>query len=286
MPGSAPVVLFVTGKGGVGKSYISRQIARGAELAGLRTRMVATAPIRITAERESDVDESPEVVYLDPRRSLAAFLRRIVRLDMLSRRLMDSRTFSAVAAAAPGLTDLVTLAAITSMASDAAHLDLLVVDAPASGHSLPLLAAPRRVLDIAPLGPVARLARESLALVSDASRTRVVVVTTAEELAVTEALELLAGLRDIGVRPARPVVNGLYSDYLDETQAHWVVEHGASPDALLHRQRRRRQLALVERFSAQAGRPFSIAFRFATGDDGREVARTLWLGLSEELAGP
>jgi anion-transporting ArsA/GET3 family ATPase len=133
---------------------------------------------------------------------------------MLSRRLLESTSFQVLAAAAPGLPEFLVLQKLQTWLG-ARRLgrrvyDLIVVDAPASGHSLPLLAAPRTLGALARLGPVGDTLRAVGATLADPAMTLVCIVSTPEELAVRETIELhreLAHRLGLPVGPA--IVNAV-----------------------------------------------------------------------------
>ncbi len=276
-------ILFVSGKGGTGKSFVAEALARsavshGLDVALLRVRAAAGADEHGSQAAEPATTGSgsshrrgraaPSATFketvLDERATLEKFLTRVLRLGFVARRLLDSRTFSAIAAATPGLRDLVTLSAITALASHGRRrgFDLIVVDAPASGHTIPLLTAPALVLDIAPLGPVAQEARAARALIANESRFLPLIVTTPEELAVTEALSLYDDLLGAGIPAPRIVVNGLWPGHLRPEHVEWLLTTGASIDALLYEKRRRRQLELVAVLEHRVGRCPTLPFTF------------------------
>jgi len=85
----------------------------------------------------------------------------------------------------------------------------VIVDAPASGHSLPLLDAPRTLGALARIGPVAETLGALDRRLHDPAHTLVVVVTTPEELAVRETIELQAQLVGLGLPVAPPIVNAM-----------------------------------------------------------------------------
>ncbi len=235
-------VFFVTGKGGAGKSTVAALLARGAVAGGLKAELV-------------------RVRDLDPRENLSALLLRTLRFRFLSDRLMDSSTFNAVAAAAPGLADLATLSAIVDAArprSDAP--DVMVVDAPASGHCVALLKAPARVLDLVGRGPVATIAREALALITDVERCRAVVVTIPEDLSVAEAVQLTDQLRGLGVEPGPGIVNGVLPEFAGTAQSDWLLKSGACADSSRYLAIRRRQLAYSDAFERKTGTAIHIPF--------------------------
>ena len=275
-------VFFVTGKGGVGKSYLAETLARGAARGGLRTVLVRThaalvraaaGPIGAAAgataagppKAVGDEDhDGLRTVDLDTRECLHDFLTRSLRFRFLSDRLMNSRTFSAVAAAAPGLADLVTLSAITELARGRRHgVDFLVVDAPASGHSLPLLASPERILDLIGIGPAASIARTAREMITDADRCRALVVTLPEELSLSEASLLSRDIRALGVRLAPAVVNGVYPELTDPEQRAWLEREAPSESAAIYLRTCARQRELIEAFQREVGATLSVPFSFS-----------------------
>ena len=308
-------ILFVTGKGGTGKSAVARGLAEAAAAAGRPVALVRMRPAGESEEagasgaktsgRRPGTPDGPSSrggqpissapkptrvreVLLDDRGDLEAFLTRVLRLGFLARRLLDSRTFSAVAAAAPGLRDLVTLTAITTLAASRplGRRGLVVVDAPATGHSVPLLTAPGRVLELAPVGPVASEARAAHRVVIDPAAFTPLLVTTPEELAISEVLSLHDQLREAGVPFPRIVVNGLWPAHVAANDAAKLEASGASADALLHLQRRRRQDELVAQLEARVGECPKVDFSFVDGseDDGA-LSSTDAHGLYEQVVG-
>lgn len=268
-------IVFVSGKGGTGKSSVAEALAghaavdRQLRVALVRTGRTAgeTGPPADADQRHRHAAGKPPAfreILLDERETLERFLARVLRIGFVARRLLDSRTFSAVAAAAPGLRDLVTLTAITSLASPGRRrgFDLVVVDAPASGHSIPLLTSPVRVLELAPLGPVAREARAAREVVTDAERFVALIVTIPEELAVTEALELYEDLVGAGVAARRIVVNGVWPGHLHDEHVPWLLTARPSLDALLYHKRRQRQLEQIAALQRRVGPCVSLPFTF------------------------
>lgn len=80
--------------------------------------------------------------------------------------------------------------------------DMVVVDAPATGHGISLLRIPQVVLAITSTGPMADDARKMQALLVDPARTSVNIVTLPEAMPVSEALDLRRQLRDVLHLPA------------------------------------------------------------------------------------
>ena len=93
----------------------------------------------------------------------------------------------------------------------APEIDVVVLDAPATGHGVSLLLAPLLVSDVIRQGPIAAMTAEVADLVADAERCGVIVVTLAEEMPVSESLELIGALQQkLGRRPEFVVANALY----------------------------------------------------------------------------
>jgi arsenite/tail-anchored protein-transporting ATPase len=266
-------VFFVTGKGGTGKSSVARALAREAAARGTRVLLIRMQASGDAALRERPpagrgrVFPSPSLFRertLDDQRDLEAFLTRVLGLGFVARRLGASRTFSAVAAAAPGLRDLVALSTIATEASR--RRGLVVVDAPATGHSIPLLRASDRVLELAPIGPVAREVERARALVRDSETFTAVLVTTPEELAIAEVVELRDEVLAAGVASIRVVVNGAWPAYVLEVEGESIADSDVSADATLHWRRHLRHVALARELEERVGRCTRIGFSF----DGEE----------------
>jgi anion-transporting ArsA/GET3 family ATPase len=123
---------------------------------------------------------------------------------------------------------------------------VVVLDAPATGHGLALLRAPLVVSQVIEAGPFGRLARDIATFSGDPEQCGVLVVTTAEEMPVQEALELVAALdHELGRAPEGIVANALYPA-LDDADRELAER---DPSIALWRDRRRvaeRELARLE----------------------------------------
>ena len=88
--------------------------------------------------------------------------------------------------------------------------DLVILDAPATGHALGMLGSPRTFGAIARVGPIAGQTRQSRSCLDDPPRRAYVAVALGTEMAVTEAIELQDGLgAQLGRSLSAVIVNGL-----------------------------------------------------------------------------
>ncbi|HUY18986.1 MAG TPA: ArsA-related P-loop ATPase [Candidatus Binataceae bacterium] len=211
-----PRLIFVTGKGGTGKSTLSAALA--AALAGRgRRSLLASLDGRRSAARMLEPEEggdprkntspggAPEILTLSRRAELEAFIERIVPLRAISNRMLKSRTFGYVTSAVPGLEAFLLMERLRAVAGDAALNDYYVVaDAPASGNALEMLAVAAGVKGLAPRGTLNRLASGVEALITDPRRFGVALAATPADLAVREALATAGRLKELGI--ARVIV--------------------------------------------------------------------------------
>ena len=133
-------------------------------------------------------------------------------LKRVSKRLMSSGIIDLVAGAIPGIRDVLVLGKVKQI-ERSGMADLVLVDAPATGHAMTFLSSARGLLDAARGGPVRTQAAEVVDLLSDPERCQVVLVTLPEEMPVNEAVEAAYQLEDkVGVALGPVIVNGCYPE--------------------------------------------------------------------------
>jgi anion-transporting ArsA/GET3 family ATPase len=209
-------LLFVTGKGGVGKTTIAAALGQLASARGLRTLLCEvdakgnlagafeTGP---TAFAEREIQPGLWAMSMDTEASLKEYLRLQLRVPLLSRIGPLARTFDFVANAAPGVKEILVVGKLCHEVRER-HYDIVVVDAPASGHIVGQLAAPQAIQDLVQVGTVRDQTGWMIDILSDPRQTGVVIVATPEEMPVNETLELSARLQaETKVDLAAVVVN-------------------------------------------------------------------------------
>src|SRR5918992_900403 len=222
-------LLYVTGKGGVGKTTVAAAVGLAAAEAGRRTIVcevseqdrVSRAFKRegVTSESEVQLAENLWAITIDPSKAVVEWLAKQLGGGAPLRVMTRSHAFQYFVAAAPGAKELITIAKVWELAQlsrwDARNrtYDLVIVDAPASGHGLAMLTTPRTFGEIARVGPIRRQAGKIEDLLGDADRTGYVAVALPEEMPVVETLELGRKLPEaVGLGLEAIVVNGVWPE--------------------------------------------------------------------------
>ncbi len=209
-------LVFVTGKGGVGKTTVAAALGEVAAASGLRTLVcemdakgaLATAfEVRELGFEPTEVVAGLHAMTMSTEESLREYLRLFVKIPLLARIGPLASTFDFVADAAPGVKEILAIGKLTYEVQER-NYDLVVVDAEASGHVVSQIAAPKVIADLVKVGLVRDQTQWMLDILEDPARTGVVVTTTPEEMPVIETIELLDRLaRDTGTAPAAVVAN-------------------------------------------------------------------------------
>jgi len=217
--------LVVTGKGGVGKSAVAAALGQGLAQRGSAVLVVEVDPRENIHQMFAVPPSDGEVVKvrpglwiqnLKPRAALDALVRRQVGFDLVSRRVLASDSYNQMAEGTPGLKEVAVLSYVEELgrqqeSSGAGPFDTVILDAPATGHGVSLLAAPGLLGEVIESGPVGDKARVLAEFVADPRRLGIVIVTQAEEMPVAESLELQSTIKErLDRSPDLLVINGLY----------------------------------------------------------------------------
>jgi anion-transporting ArsA/GET3 family ATPase len=255
-------VLIVAGKGGVGKTTMVAALAHMAAQAGLSVLVVelegrlgvATAfgvdePLDYAgsvlraagAEAEAEADTHRTIAKgtvrartITPDDALLEYLADH-GMRRISKRLLSSGIIDIVAGAIPGIRDILVLGKVKQIERSGVA-DLVLVDAPATGHTMTFLSSAGGLLDAARGGPIRSQAAEVVELLSDPARCQVALVTLPEEMPVNEVIEAAYQLEDkVGIALGPVIVNGCYPTLvgLDTPADRAVAEAGVAVGAEL-----------------------------------------------------
>lgn len=201
---TSATVTIVAGKGGVGKTTVTAVLARAAIRAGLRVLVVELDGKPALARLLPAV----KVLELSAPAALAEYLDTH-GFSRVAKRLARTGVIDVVAAAAPGIDDIVVLGKIKQL-EQTGEYDVIVVDGPAAGHAISFLQSARSLMDTIRGGPVHTQAGEVAAMMTDPDRCHVVLATLPETTPINEAIETAYALEDrAGIQLGPLVVNGV-----------------------------------------------------------------------------
>ena len=231
-------LLFVTGKGGVGKTTVAAALALLAAQQGKRTLLCEvdakgnladffeTGP---TGFKPRELHPNLFAMSMDTEESLKEYLSLHLKLPLMARIGPLARIFEFVATAAPGVKEILTVGKLTYEVREQ-HYDLVVVDAVATGHIVGQLAAPQAINELVKVGLVRQQTHWMLDILGDPDRTGLVIVATPEEMPVNETIELAGRIEaETNVDLAAVIVNRVLPELFGRGEEE-VFDRLSQPD--------------------------------------------------------
>jgi len=220
-------LLFVTGKGGVGKSTVAASLGLLAAEQGKRT-LVCEVDAKgnlsdfyeagPTAFEARELQPNLWAMSMNTEESLKEYLSLQLKIPFLARIGPLARTFEFIATAAPGVKEILTVGKLTYEVRER-NYDLVVVDAVASGHIIGQLTAPQGINELVQVGMVRNQTQWMLDILTDPVQTGVVIVSAPEEMPVAETIDLAARLdTETDIDLAAIVVNRVLPELFTERE--------------------------------------------------------------------
>ena len=233
-------LVVVTGKGGTGKSTMSAAVALAAARRGKRVLVCEVVAKERVADFFGKPASGPQIrellpslysVHVRPREAMREYALMTLKYETLYKLAFENPAARYFLAAAPSLAEIVMLGKVWWHATQEVERgrprwDLVVLDAPATGHGLTFLTVPETFLRLVNEGPLARDMRSMMSLLADPAKCSICIVTLPEEMPANEAIELDRALRQHHF-PAGPLfLNGVFASRFTPQEVAAVTRGG------------------------------------------------------------
>jgi len=219
-------VVLVTGKGGVGRTTLTAALAQSAAAEGKRVLVSEVEElsrqehcplselfgVRSLSTEPTKLAQNILGVQLQAEAGAASFLTKLFKVETLSRLALRTNVLLRIMQAGPSLHEmgifyhLLSLLEETLDNGEPRH-ELILIDMPATGHTLALTELPQILTRLVSRGPVAEALAQGQAILNNPRTGTACVVTIPEPLPVSESLELMDGLKKTGMDVGCVLVN-------------------------------------------------------------------------------
>ena len=272
-------VILVTGKGGVGRTTLTAALARAAAAHGKRVLVSEVEElsrqghcplaelfgVRNLRTDPIDLADNIQGVQLQAEAGAAGFLTKLFKVEALSRLALRTNVLLRIMQAGPSLHEMGVFYHLLSLLEERLENgehqhELILIDMPATGHTLALTELPQILTRLVSRGPVAEALREGQAILNNPEKGTACVVTIPEPLPVSESLELIEGLKKTDMAVGAIIVNRFPSMEFSPEEAAAVLAFEGIEDRLGFSEFSRNQRAQtsLERLQANTGVPIAI----------------------------
>lgn len=231
-------VVLITGKGGVGRSTVAAALAHAAQRAGKRVLLTEvgdgsddySALAELFGQNQLPREAAPIApgitgAQLLSETGIKLFLTAVLRMPVLARTALAFEPLRRLFSAAPSLRELGVFYHLLTylrarLADGQPEHEVILIDMPATGHTLALTGLPQVILQLVSRGPIAEALREGQSYLNDPARAGAYVVTLPETLPISEALELLEGLERSSMPQGGVFLNRVPADGFTPEEAH------------------------------------------------------------------
>lgn len=231
--------LFITGKGGVGKTTVTAALAVALAKRGKRVLITATdAKERISSLFDvqplgPDISRIADNVFgvrITPERALREYGEMILKSRTVYNAVFDNKYVRSFFAAVPGLYEWAVLGkawfhSTEQLPDGSQRFDVVLFDAPATGHGLDMLRVPKVIVEIVPPGILRRDAERAWKMFRNPDESGVVVVTIPEDMPTNETLDLAGTLKEeLGLPLAQLVINAVLDPLFSEEEQKALLQ--------------------------------------------------------------
>ena len=214
-------LLIVTGKGGTGKTTVTAALGLVHARRGLRTLLVECNGTRRigpllggepSTYAPQRVDENLFTLSITSDEAIEDFIIKQIKIRALYTMVFKNRIMGPFMDAVPGLHDSVHLGKVYDLTEldftdGSPTWDRIIVDAPATGHGLHMLNAPRAMMELTRRGPIFKNSKLVHDLTSNTNHTGIVMTCLPEAMPVSETLALHSSLIESGYSVTAVVLN-------------------------------------------------------------------------------